>query len=532
MLWNKEKILIVLALTLIASVANADYTFGMPTVITTDHVTAPSVSTDGLTMYADSKILGGYGDWDIFVYTRETIYDDWSEPVNIGSTINSSAADGNPDISADGLTLFFNSRRPGGQGDNDIYMITRTTKDEPWSEPENIGSVINSPYLDAHPSISSDGKSLYFTSDRPGGYGDRDIYVSTRATINDLWSEPVNLGPMVNSSSWDSGPDISNDGLTLFFDSDRPGGYGLDDIYVTTRATTEDDWGVPMNLGPIVNDDNYNITSCISADGSVLYWFSTNGRLREVSVNPVVDLDGNGLFDIDDLVIVIENWDTNEPSCDIAPAPFGNGIVDKKDLEVFMSYWNQVVDVAAYYKLDEIEGDIAYNSSGYYCDANVIGDPNWRPEGGMIDGAIELDGIDDFVLTLCYLNPDSGPFSVFAWIKGGMPNQTIISQDTGTNWLSLDPNGCLMTELKKNRGNNLLSEVVITDGDWHRVGLVWDGTNRYLYVDDEAVAQDTQSALLSSTGSLIIGAGNDLGTGTFFSGMIDDVRIYDRVITP
>jgi hypothetical protein len=341
MFWKKKNILIVLglALVLIASVANADYIFGTPTVITTYHVTAPSVSTDGLTMYVDAyEPPDGYGGWDILVYTRETIHDEWSEWENLGPMINTNYNDGNPDITDDGLTLFFNSWR---SGDNDIYMTTRATKDDDWSEPVNLGPPINGPYIEGQPCISADGLSLYFCSDRPGGEGDWDIYVSTRATTSDPWSEPENLGPIVNSSSWDSGPTISSDGLMLFFDSERPGGYGLQDIWVTTRATKEGDWSEPVNLGPVINNSSYNHTSFISADGSIFYWFSTIGRLRQVPVIPIVDFSGDGFIDTNDLLIMIDNWGTDESLCDIGPMPFGDGVVDIEDLKVFMEYWEQ-----------------------------------------------------------------------------------------------------------------------------------------------------------------------------------------------
>ena len=278
-------------------VVQADYTFGTPICTETNFVTAPSISTDGLTMYGDAPDGSG---WSIWVKTRETIHDDW--PV-IASAIkptppNSSYSDGNPDISADNLTLIFSSRRPGGLGGgSDIWQTTRVSTDDPWSEPVNLGPTINSPYYDTQPCISADGLSLVFSSDRPGGYGDRDIYLSTRATVSDPWLEPMNLGPIVNSPSSDSGPDISSDGLTLFFDSRRPGGYGLADIYVTRRATTDAAWGAPVNLGPIVNDFHNNYTPCISADGSILHWWSQIGRLRQVAIIPIVDFDGDGIAD-------------------------------------------------------------------------------------------------------------------------------------------------------------------------------------------------------------------------------------------
>ena len=90
---------------------------------------------------------------------------------------------------------------------------------------------------------------------------------------------------------------------------------------------------------------------------------------------------------------------------------------------------------------------------------------------------------------------------------------------------------CMMTELTR-PGRSLMSQTVVTDGQWHRIGLVWDGLYRTLYVDGAAVAEDTQNALTSSSNGLYIGTGKAMQPGTFFSGLIDDVRIYDRAVTP
>ena len=91
-----------------------------------------------------------------------------------------------------------------------------------------------------------------------------------------------------------------------------------------------------------------------------------------------------------------------------------------------------------------------------------------------------------------------------------------------------------MAELKSTGrdANELLSQTIITDGDWHRIGLVWDGSHRTLYVDDVAVAEDTQANLEGSENGLYIGAGTAMEPGSFFSGLIDDVRIYIRAVTP
>ena len=85
-----------------------------------------------------------------------------------------------------------------------------------FQPPVNLGSVVNSPYSDSSPNISSDGLTLIFSSSRPGGEGDRDLWQSTRATSANPWTTPVNLGPTINTTDYDSGPELSADGLTLY----------------------------------------------------------------------------------------------------------------------------------------------------------------------------------------------------------------------------------------------------------------------------------------------------------------------------
>jgi N-acetylneuraminic acid mutarotase len=271
--------------------------------------------------------------------------------------------------------------------------------------------------------------------------------------------------------------------------------------------------------------------------GSVPGFLSTVEEYDTGLTIPSPDFNGDGKVDIEDLIILIEHWGQDEPSVDIAPPPFGDGIVDALDLELLMSYWQQEVlpaSLLAYWKLDETEGDVAYDSAATN-DSVVFGDAVWQPTGGMIDGALELDGIDDYISTPYVLNPTEGNFSVFAWVKGDTPGQVVISQADGVDWLSADTSeGKLMTELKSpgRAGGPLISQIVITDGKWHRIALVWDGSYRTLYVDDLEVARDTQGSLEGSSGGQYIGAGKNLEPGTFWSGLIDDVRIHSRAVTP
>jgi hypothetical protein len=173
-----------------------------------------------------------------------------------------------------------------------MYVANRAANNEPWGEPVNLGSTLNSSADEQFPYVSADGLSLFFGSNRPGGYGSWDLYVATRVTTTEPWEPPVNLGPMINSKAGEDGPKISPNGSWLYFHSNRPGGFGSWDVW-------------------------------------------------QVKILPVVDFNGDGNINTDDLLILISYWGQNEPLCDIGPTPYGDGIVDIKDLEVFMSYWEK-----------------------------------------------------------------------------------------------------------------------------------------------------------------------------------------------
>jgi hypothetical protein len=298
----------------------------------------------------------------------------------------------------------------------------------------------------------------------------------------------MNLGPVINSSYWDLSPNISADGRTLYFTSDRPGGIGSADL-----------WQAP--------------------------------------IIPIVDFNGDEKVDLKDFSKLAQYWGQDEPSVDMGPMPWGDRRVDIQDVVVLGEYWLREVlpvELVAYWKLDETEGGIAQDSAGGK-DATANGNPLWQPTGGKINGALEFDGIDDYISTPFILDPAAGAFSIFAWVRDGGPEQAIVSQASGVNWLAAGTSqGKLMTELKAlgRFGTPLFSEAVIIDGDWHRVGLTWDGSTRTLFVDNVEVAKSTQGTLASSTGGLYIGADKSLEGGSFWSGLIDDVRIYDRAVRP
>ena len=277
------------------------------------------------------------------------------------------------------------------------------------------------------------------------------------------------------------------------------------------------------------------VTTGISQDDSVV-----SGNLWGVDlVGLLCDFNSDQKVDLEDMIMLIEHWGENASSFDVAPAPSGDGKVDIQDLELLVQYWGKEVDapefgLVARWKLDEVEGDTAHDSVAGH-DGTLEGCPIWQPASGRVDGALWCDGVDDYVATPFVLNPAGGPFGVFAWVQNGAPGQVIFSQAGGANWLMVDnATGALLTQLRGSgrSSKDLVSAQAVTDGQWHRVGFTWDGANRVLYVDDVEVARDSQGTPAASAGGLYIGAGSALAPGTFWSGLIDDVRLYNRAVQP
>jgi Tol biopolymer transport system component len=351
MFGNKRTILlgVILALALIASVANADYTFGTPTnlgptVNSGYEDWGPSITSDGLELYFESTRPDGEGGYDIWVSTRATREDDWGAPTNLGPQINTPGWQSNPCISADGLELYF--------VDWDLWVVRRATVSDPWGEPEKDSLInINTSNAGMSPGLSSDGLSLFLSS-----WDDwLDLYVSTRPTKDGLWSEPVSLGPTVNgvNSTWlDRDPAISADGLVLIFSSDRDGGYGGRDLWMTRRGTIDGPWSEPVNLGPTINSGGWEAGPDISADGRSLLFTSGRGGgqgdfdIWQASIDPVVDFNGDGALDCIDICDMIDHWGTEDSLYDIGPMPWGDGVVDAQDLIVLAEYLTSQADDA------------------------------------------------------------------------------------------------------------------------------------------------------------------------------------------
>ena len=179
-----------------------------------------------------------------------------------------------PALTADNRFLLFTGR-PSASSGEDLY-VSRQNKDGTLGEPMPISPAINSSYNEGAGSISGDGKTLVFAScDRPKAIGNCDLYISRRTGNN--WSTPLNLGTNVNSTEWDSQPSLSADGRTLYFTSTRRGGQGQEDIYMTTLRP-DGTWSAAQNLGTPVNTAGKDMAPFIHASGTTLYYV-TDGLL-------------------------------------------------------------------------------------------------------------------------------------------------------------------------------------------------------------------------------------------------------------
>ena len=234
----------------------------------------PSISSDGLSLYFQSSRRNEFSgnDNDLYVITRPTKDSPWSTPTNLGSAINQAEGQDGASISADGLSLYFSTHTAANGGAGAIYVSTRADTNSPWGTAVALDPVINAETA-SDPKIAADGLSLYFNSARFGGLGGFDIWVSQRATVNSPWATPTNLGPAVNSTSSDVAPTISGDGLTLMFSSTRPGGAGGRTLWASTRNSTSDPWPPAEVVLELISSWT-DWQPDISIDGKSVYWAS------------------------------------------------------------------------------------------------------------------------------------------------------------------------------------------------------------------------------------------------------------------
>ncbi|MGM0498257.1 MAG: OmpA family protein [Bacteroidota bacterium] len=216
---------------------------------------------------------------DFFVSYRED--SEWTRAQNIGTPLNTEYNEGAQSISADGKTMYFSAcNKKDGKGGCDIYISEKS--EGSWSEPENIGKPINTKKWESQPSISPDGQTLYFVSNRKGGEGKKDIWKS-RKTENGEWGKPENLGDSINTSKEEMAPFIHMDNKTLYFASAGWLGMGSMDLFVSEKKG-DTAWTSPKNLGYPINTPESEFGMVVNSSGNKAYYASDRkeGRKKDI----------------------------------------------------------------------------------------------------------------------------------------------------------------------------------------------------------------------------------------------------------
>ncbi len=253
--------------------------FGMPTrhvaLGSTANDKHPSLTADLLEIYFDTGRACG-GCFEVYMATRASLTSAWSTPVEVPS-LASNSFDYTPEVSPDGLTLWFASERDNPSGGSDIWVATRTARTQPWGTPVRETSLSTSGY-DSAPSLSDDGLTMTITSDGAGGQA-ADIYVATRATTTSPWSTPVPLSEL-NTGMLDSAGPIRDGGRQIFFDRETaPNQF---DIYFATRATTGALFGSAAVVESINDDTARDIDAWVSADLRTIFFASARTGNLEI----------------------------------------------------------------------------------------------------------------------------------------------------------------------------------------------------------------------------------------------------------
>ncbi len=235
----------------------------------------PSLTADGNTMVFTRKINND--NEDLFISYRAT-NGSWSNPQSLDD-INTLHNEGSPSISPDGQSLIFVScDRPNSFGGCDLYLSNYHQGH--WSIPVNMGDVINTPAYETQPCLTDNGKVLIFTSNRVGGYGGLDLWMTTKNSKNH-WTNPVNLGNKVNSTGNEQCPFLHQDGKTLFFNSDGHLGIGQQDLFYCKLVGNKNIWSEPVNLGYPINTPKKESSLIVTYDGHKAIMASDRSFMKE-----------------------------------------------------------------------------------------------------------------------------------------------------------------------------------------------------------------------------------------------------------
>lgn len=245
-----------------------------PNVNTSGYEFVNYITPDRRKLYFTRRMTSGSRRDEQFFYCENIKDSAWSPAVDIGPPINSELDEGAMTVSPDGQNLFFSGcNNIDGFGSCDLYVSQ--LEGDNWGVPVNLGPVVNTPGWESQPSFSSDGRTLYFVSNRPGGKGASDIWITKRA-LNGEWSEPYNAGDSINTKEAERGPFIHPDAKTLYFSSKGHTGMGQGDIFYS--KLTNGVWSKPVNLGYPINSEEDEVTMIVDNDGRYAYYSSAKEK--------------------------------------------------------------------------------------------------------------------------------------------------------------------------------------------------------------------------------------------------------------
>ncbi|MCB0736909.1 MAG: PD40 domain-containing protein [Bacteroidetes bacterium] len=235
----------------------------------------PYVTADGKNLYFTrtdylNKLLEAEGYLEENIYVSKKVNGAWKQAQKLPDVVNTVENEGAQIVTQDGKCMYFTACNQNPyQSDCNIYVTY--FRNSNWTKPQELPAPVNSPYKETQPSISFDGRYLFFTSNRPGGQGGMDIWVS-RLNEDSVWSKPLNLGKRINTPKTEESPFIHVDNNTLYFSSNGHPGLGDGDLFMVKLNDTL----MPVNMGYPINDHRKQLGIMVSADGKTGYYSSVN----------------------------------------------------------------------------------------------------------------------------------------------------------------------------------------------------------------------------------------------------------------
>lgn len=355
--------------------------FGATGINGSDNDYAPTVAQDKTTIFFTStRSKGSIGSADVYISKRNGRA--FADPVNPGSPTNSPGPDGTMCLTGDGKRGVMSAEdRDDGFGDTDIYLLDLDGNGRVTGV-HNLGARINSKYWESQPTISGDGKTIYFSSNRPGGRGGTDIWM-TQQMSDGQWGDPVNLGPLVNTKKNERSPFVTPDGGTIYFSSDGLAGFGGFDIFISVK--TEGDWGQPSNLGSKINSDEDELFFFAPSSSDLFYYASArSGGMGGLDIyGGTPNVFGDGMFHM--IVSVLDSGSSK-------PLPSAVSVIDieRGDTVARLTTNNQtetyeqILPANRKYRVVARIRDLEARSG------EVQGDPNVERNVTLKFGAVEL----------------------------------------------------------------------------------------------------------------------------------------------